>query len=53
MYAIGVFFLVDVFYENKKLKVTKKKKVGMRGRQFTRLTHSKGTRIGPPHFPVL
>ena len=22
----------------------------MRGRQFTRLTNSKGNRIGPPHF---
>jgi len=31
----------------------KEKRVGMRGRHSTRLAYPKGTRIGPPHFPML
>ena len=35
------------------LKIQRLKQVGMRGRHSTRLAYPKGTRIGPPHFPVL
>ena len=35
------------------LKIQRLKQVGMRGLHFTRLDPLKGSRIGPPHFPVL